>query len=73
MIDSLFFSISLFYIIYILTFDGTRGKIMKNFRIPPFDQHLTCNGKDLNDNQASLAALGIYPGTVIILQVRMFL
>ena len=45
-------------------------QIMKKFRVPPFDQHLICDGRDLSDNQASLAALGIYPGTVIYLQVR---
>lgn len=42
--------------------------IMKKFQVAPFDQHLTCNGRDLNDNQATLASLRIFPGTVIILQ-----
>ena len=42
---------------------------MKKFQVAPFDQHLTCNGRDLNDNQATLASLRIYPGTVIILKV----
>lgn len=44
-------------------------QIMKKFQVAPFDQHLTCNGRDLNDNQATLASLRIYPGTVIILKV----
>jgi hypothetical protein len=42
---------------------------MKKFQVAPFDQHLTCEGRDLNDNQATLASLRIFPGTVIILQV----
>lgn len=42
---------------------------MKKFQVAPFDQHLSCNGRDLNDNQATLASLRIYPGTLIILQV----
>lgn len=46
-------------------------KIMKKFQVAPFDQHLTCNGRDLNDNQATLASLRIFPGTVIILQVTL--
>jgi len=45
-----------------------KREILKKFRIAPFDQHLTCNGRELNDNQATLATLRIYPGTVIILQ-----
>ena len=45
-------------------------QIMKKFQVAPFDQHLTCNGRDLNDNQATLASLRIFPGTVIILQVK---
>lgn len=44
---------------------------MKKFQVAPFDQHLSCNGQDLNDNQATLAALRIFPGTTIILQVRL--
>lgn len=44
---------------------------MKKFQVAPFDQHLTCNGRDLNDNQATLASLRIFPGTVIILQVTL--
>ena len=44
-------------------------QIMKKFQVAPFDQHLTCNGRDLNDNQATLASLRIYPGTVISLKV----
>ncbi len=44
-------------------------QIMKKFGVAPFDQHLTCNGRDLNDNPATLASLRIFPGTVIILQV----
>jgi hypothetical protein len=43
---------------------------MKKFQVAPFDQHLTCEGRDLNDNQATLASLRIFPGTVIILQVQ---
>ncbi|EFX68348.1 hypothetical protein DAPPUDRAFT_63211 [Daphnia pulex] len=42
--------------------------IMKKFQVAPFDQHLTCEGRDLNDNQATLASLRIFPGSVIILQ-----
>lgn len=42
---------------------------MKKFHVAPFDQHLTCNGRDLNDNQATLASLRIFPGSVIVLQV----
>lgn len=42
---------------------------MNKFQVAPFDQHLSCNGRDLNDNQATLAALRIFPGTLIILQV----
>ena len=43
---------------------------MKKFQVATYDQHLTCNGRDLNDNQATLASLRIFPGTVIILQVN---
>ena len=44
---------------------------MRKFQVAPFDQHLTtCDGRDLNDNQATLAALRIYPGTTILLQVN---
>lgn len=46
-----------------------KREIMRKFQVAPFDQHLTtCDGRDLNDNQATLAALRIYPGTTILLQ-----
>ena len=44
---------------------------MRKFQVAPFDQHLTtCDGRDLNDNQATLAALRIYPNSTILLQVN---
>ena len=44
---------------------------MKKFQVAPFDQHLSCDGRDLIDNQATLGALRIFPGTTILLQVRL--
>ena len=42
---------------------------MKKFQVPPFGQHLTYKGRDLVDNEATLASLLISPGTTILLQV----
>ena len=42
---------------------------MKKFQVAPYDQHLTYKGRDLVDNQATLASLRIFPGTTILLQV----
>ena len=44
-------------------------QIMNKFQVAPFDQHLSYNGRDLVDNQATLGTLRIFPGTLIILQV----
>ncbi|ELU17396.1 hypothetical protein CAPTEDRAFT_178380 [Capitella teleta] len=43
-------------------------KIMKVFSVPPFDQNLICNGRELKGNTDTLAALHILPGDVIYLQ-----
>ena len=45
------------------------AQIMKKFQVPPFGQHLTYKGRDLVDNEATLASLRISPGTTILLQV----
>ena len=42
---------------------------MKKFQVPHFGQHLTYKGRDLVDNEATLASLRISPGTTILLQV----
>jgi hypothetical protein len=42
---------------------------MKLFHVAPFDQHLSVDGRDLVDNDATLGSLQVYPDSVILLKV----
>jgi hypothetical protein len=46
---------------------------MNLFRVAPFDQNLSINGRDLLDNEATLESLRIYPHSVILLKVSHFI
>ena len=46
---------------------------MNLFRVAPFDQNLSINGRDLLDNEATLESLRIYPHSVILLKVSRFI
>ena len=46
-------------------------QLMKNFSVMPMDQHLTLNGVPLSDNEATLISLGIKPGSLLLLKVRL--
>ena len=37
----------------------------------PMDQHITLNGVPLTDNEATLISLGIKPGSLLLLKVRL--
>ena len=37
----------------------------------PMDQHLTLNGVTLSDNEATVRSLGIRPGSLLLLKVRL--
>ena len=42
---------------------------MKHFSVAPFDQHLTLDGQEISaENDVTLSALRIIPGTVIYLK-----
>ncbi|XP_064459284.1 ubiquitin carboxyl-terminal hydrolase 48-like [Ornithodoros turicata] len=44
-------------------------QVMQEFTVAPFDQHLTLQpgGEPLADNQATLASLGVVPGSILFL------
>lgn len=43
---------------------------MNQWAVAPYDQHLnTQEGRELVDDQSTLAALGIYPNTLLLLRV----
>lgn len=42
---------------------------MHAFSVAPFDQNLSIDGKILNDDRATLGALGVIPESVILLKV----
>lgn len=42
---------------------------MHAFSVAPFDQNLSIDGKILNDDTATLGALGVIPESVILLKV----
>uniref|UniRef100_A0A8C0JE22 Ubiquitin carboxyl-terminal hydrolase 48 n=1 Tax=Chelonoidis abingdonii TaxID=106734 RepID=A0A8C0JE22_CHEAB len=44
-------------------------QIMHAFSVAPFDQNLSIDGKILNDDTATLGALGVIPESVILLKV----
>jgi hypothetical protein len=47
-------------------------QVMKLFHVAPFDQHLSIDGRDLVDNNATLGSLQVYPHSVILLKVSHF-
>ena len=46
---------------------------MKLFSVAPFDQHLTLDGQALEGDMESLAALNVFPGSILYLKVRRLL
>uniref|UniRef100_A0A8C0JC18 Ubiquitin carboxyl-terminal hydrolase 48 n=1 Tax=Chelonoidis abingdonii TaxID=106734 RepID=A0A8C0JC18_CHEAB len=49
--------------------DPDFNQIMHAFSVAPFDQNLSIDGKILNDDTATLGALGVIPESVILLKV----
>ncbi|KAJ9575789.1 hypothetical protein L9F63_007330, partial [Diploptera punctata] len=51
-----------------LTLLDFKVMVMKLFHVAPFDQHLSIDGRDLTDNNATLGSLQVYPDSIILLK-----
>lgn len=45
-------------------------QIYKHFQVPPFDQHLTLDGRPLEGAENTLGSLNVYPKSILLLRVR---